>query len=101
MARKATGLLYEIHFFRTTTNRADESFLQSTLDHSIWFYAYVTSLTFFFFRSPLIPSPSDEFDCSNWLLFEVRTHCGNGATALTLETDSGSSSRFGEGPGSS
>jgi hypothetical protein len=44
--------------------------------------------------------PSDEFDCSDWLLFEVRTRCDQSKTTLTRATDSSSASRIREGPGS-
>lgn len=54
-------------------DRADERYLQSTLDHSIWFYAYVTSLASFSRSMLRALSLSDEFDCGDWLLFEVHT----------------------------
>ena len=47
------------------------------------------------------PILSDEFDCSEWLLFEVRTHCDQSTTTLIRTADSSSSGRIGEGPGSS
>jgi hypothetical protein len=41
---KSHGLSVRRLFSRDTHNRADQGSLQSTLDHSIWFYAYVISL---------------------------------------------------------
>lgn len=52
-------------------------------------------------RSQLTLYPSDNFDCGDWLLFEVRALSDRRTTLLMRGTDSGPSSWIGEGSGSS
>lgn len=71
---------------------------QSTLDHSIWFYACAISPVFF--TCSLI-YPRDEFDCSDWLLFEVCTDHEKRATVIIGTIDSSPPSRLRESSGPS
>lgn len=54
-----------------------------------------------YFHSQLILHLSDDFDCGDWLLFEVRTRYGQRTALLIRGTDPSSSSWIREGSGSS